>query len=42
MGEPTRFFGYPSPLEGPHVPYKKKEDVNPPLSGTVLVIGAWL
>jgi hypothetical protein len=37
-----RFFGYPQPIEGPHVPYQKKDDVNPIFSGTLLVVGAWM
>ena len=37
-----RFFGYPRAVEGPAVPYKKSEDVNPVFHGTVLAIGAWL
>jgi len=41
--EPTqRFFDYPKPLEGPHVPYDKADDENPAFRGTLLVIGAWL
>jgi hypothetical protein len=37
-----RFFGYPKAVEGPKVPYSKKDDANPKFSGTVLVIGAWM
>lgn len=37
-----RFFGYPKPLEGPYVPYKKVDDENPAFRGIFLVIGAWL
>ncbi|TVY18978.1 Fatty acid amide hydrolase [Lachnellula arida] len=46
MPEPTdhqqRFFGYPKPVQGPTIPYKKAEDSNPVIRGTLLVVGAWL
>ncbi|KAL2060123.1 hypothetical protein VTL71DRAFT_9945 [Oculimacula yallundae] len=38
----SRFFGYPRAVEGPAVPYKKKDDANPVFSGTLLLIGAWI
>jgi len=37
-----RFFGYPKPIKGPTIPYKKAEDANPVIRGTLLVVGAWL
>lgn len=37
-----RFFGYPSPIEGPTIPYKKTDDANPVFRGLLLVVGAWL
>jgi hypothetical protein len=37
-----RFFGYPEPIQGPTVTYKKKKDENPVFRGTLLVVGAWL
>ncbi|TVY31473.1 Fatty acid amide hydrolase [Lachnellula subtilissima] len=37
-----RFFGYPKPIKGPIIPYKKAEDANPVVRGTLLVVGAWL
>jgi hypothetical protein len=39
---PPRYIGYPQPVEGPTIPYKKIPDSNPVLRGTLLVIGAWL
>ncbi|CAG8972362.1 hypothetical protein HYALB_00005030 [Hymenoscyphus albidus] len=37
-----RFFGYPSAVKGPDVPYQNHEDANPVVTGILLVIGAWL
>ena len=37
-----RFVGYPKAVEGPFIAYKKSDDSNPVVRGTVLVIGAWL
>ncbi|TVY37475.1 Fatty acid amide hydrolase [Lachnellula occidentalis] len=45
MLEPTdhqRFFGYPKPIKGPTIAYKKAEDSNLVIRGTLLVVGAWL
>jgi hypothetical protein len=40
--DPPRYIGYPQPVEGPTIPYKKIPDSNPVVRGTLLVIGAWL
>ena len=39
---PQRFYGYPRPVEGPHVPLTKSDDANPVFRGFPLVVGAWL
>ena len=39
---PQRFYGYPRPIEAPHIPFTKSEDSNPVFSGFVLMVGAWL
>ncbi|KAF5025683.1 hypothetical protein F66182_2289 [Fusarium sp. NRRL 66182] len=45
MPEPNaerRFFNYPEPLEGPHVPYAIERNPNPVLRGPVLIVAAFL
>jgi len=39
---PQRFYGYPRPVEAPHIPFTKSDDANPVFRGLLLVVGAWL
>jgi amidase len=39
---PQHYLNYPSPREGPSVPYKNEEQVIPVFRGTPLAIGATL
>jgi hypothetical protein len=39
---PQRFYGYPRPVEAPHIPFTKSDDANPVFRGLLLAVGAWL
>ncbi|KAM0310288.1 hypothetical protein ACHAO8_008237 [Botrytis cinerea] len=40
--EPRKWVGYPSPKEGPNVPFIRTDDKNPAFRGWLLVVVGWL
>lgn len=40
--EPRKWVGYPSPKEGPDVPFVRTDDKNPAFRGWLLVVVGWL
>ncbi|KAF7902944.1 hypothetical protein EAF00_002846 [Botryotinia globosa] len=40
--EPRKWVGYPSPIEGPNIPFIRTDDKNPAFRGWLLVVVGWL